>query len=189
MKDSITNTAAQSALDKLVASINIPAQEREGQAELVASSLLPLDLHRRESDFAALGFVFHGPVEDDPLFQRVTLPPGWQREGTSHAMWSYITDEQGRRRVALFYKAAFYDRGAHASLEPRFTVTAREGDDDPTYWLGRDNGTGALHDTGGTYEAAEAWVNERRGGRSYLAQWTEDERHALHGVRVAEWRP
>ncbi len=175
MKDGITNTAAQPALDKLVASINIPAQERAGQAELLASSLLPLDLRRRESDFAALGFVFHGLVEDDPLFQRVTLPPGWQREGTSHAMWSYITDEQGRRRVAVFYKAAFYDRGAHASLEPRFTITAREEDEDPTYWLGRDNRTGYLHDAGGTWEAAQAWVNARAAGRSYLAQWTEDD--------------
>jgi len=31
-------------------------------------------------------------------------------------MWSYLLDEHGRRRVAIFYKAAFYDRSAFMRL-------------------------------------------------------------------------
>jgi predicted secreted protein len=27
-------------------------------------------------------------------------------------MWSYIVDDEGTQRVAIFYKAAFYDRDA-----------------------------------------------------------------------------
>ena len=37
-------------------------------------------------------------------------------------MWSHIVDAEGRKRVAVFYKAAFYDRRADMRLEPRYTI-------------------------------------------------------------------
>jgi hypothetical protein len=96
----------------------IEASEAQGQRELVASTVVPTDLLRStKADYEALGFVFGDVVAGDPLFQNVTLPSGWTREGSDHAMWSYICDETGRKRVAVFYKAAFYDRKAHMSLD------------------------------------------------------------------------
>jgi hypothetical protein len=94
--------------------VPIERQERDGQRQLVNSDRLPAD---RRGDFEALGFTFGEPDGSDPMFCPATLPPGWNREGSDHAMWSYITDEHGRQRVAIFYKAAFYDRSAFMRLE------------------------------------------------------------------------
>lgn len=95
----------------------IEGQERAGQAQLVHSDRLPT--HLDDSDqavFEALGFTFGEPDPSDSLFRPATLPEGWKREAADHAMWSYIVDELGRRRVAIFYKAAFYDRRAFMRL-------------------------------------------------------------------------
>jgi hypothetical protein len=94
----------------------IERQERDGQRQLVNSDRLPSD-HGDDAPWLALGFAFGDPDPDDPMFMPATLPPGWKREGSDHAMWSYIFDDLGRRRVAIFYKAAFYDRSAFARLE------------------------------------------------------------------------
>ena len=93
----------------------IEEMEREGQSQLVTSDRLPTDVKDRAA-FEALGFTFGAPDPDDPMFMPATLPPGWKREGGDHAMWSYIVDEHGRQRVAIFYKAAFYDRRAFMRL-------------------------------------------------------------------------
>lgn len=90
----------------------IEAQERAGQAQVVHSDRLPADMRDPRADFEALGFTFGEPDARDRLFIPATLPEGWRREGSDHAMWSYIVDPQGRRRVSVFYKAAFYDRDA-----------------------------------------------------------------------------
>lgn len=96
----------------------IEASEAQGQRELVASAVVPTELLRSsKADYEALGFVFGDVVDGDPMFQGVALPEGWAREGSDHDMWSYICDETGKRRVAVFYKAAFYDRKAHMSLD------------------------------------------------------------------------
>lgn len=95
----------------------IGEMEAAGQRQLVNSDVLPTEvLHGTDEDYIALGFVFGEPVEGDPLFRHATLPEGWRREGSDHDMWSYLVDEKGQRRVAIFYKAAFYDRGAHMSM-------------------------------------------------------------------------
>lgn len=95
----------------------ITGQERAGQHQLVNSDRLPAQiLHSEQADYEALGFTFGEPDERDPMFRPATLPPGWKREGSDRAMWSYIVDELGRKRVSIFYKAAFYDRSAHMSL-------------------------------------------------------------------------
>jgi hypothetical protein len=97
----------------------ITGMESAGQRQLVNSDRLPAEGPMGSSvddDLRALGFTLGDPDPDDPLFRPVTLPEGWRREGSDHAMWSYILDERGIRRVAVFYKAAFYDRKAHVSV-------------------------------------------------------------------------
>lgn len=94
----------------------IGAQERAGQRQVVHSQSLPTTLHSPREEFEALGFSFDKPDPHDPLFAPATLPDGWTREGSDHAMWSYIVDQLGRRRASIFYKAAFYDRDAFMSL-------------------------------------------------------------------------
>lgn len=94
----------------------IGAQERAGQSQLVHSDRLPTKLHSPRAEFEALGFTFGEPDPRDPMFAPATLPDGWKREGSDHAMWSYIVDQHGRRRASIFYKAAFYDRDAFMGL-------------------------------------------------------------------------
>jgi hypothetical protein len=92
----------------------IEGMEAQGQQQLVNSDNLPVDAPWEKLE--ALGFVKGEPVPGDDLFVSCTLPPGWTRAGTDHSMWSKILDERGIERVSIFYKAAFYDRSAHASL-------------------------------------------------------------------------
>jgi len=63
-----------------------------------------------------MGVVFREVLQDDPLFRNVTLPEGWTKKATEHDMHSDLLDEKGRKRGAIFYKAAFYDR--KASIRP-----------------------------------------------------------------------
>ena len=119
----------------------IEEMEADGQRQLVHSDVLPAEGPwadhtgwrgpRDGVTLESLGFVKGDPVPGDEMFVHATLPPGWAREGSDHAMWSYITDERGVRRVSIFYKAAFYDRSAHASIERpgyAFTTEAIYGD-------------------------------------------------------------
>jgi hypothetical protein len=99
----------------------IERMERDGQTQLVNSDRLPTDSGSEgDAPYLALGFTFGEPDPSDELFRPGTLPPGWSRQPTDHAMWSKIVDQYGRERVAIFYKAAFYDRSAHMSLETRY---------------------------------------------------------------------
>src|SRR5262249_62223077 len=66
------------------------------------------------------GVVFGKVVPGDSLFVFVTLPNGWKKVPTDHSMWSNLVDDKGRKRAAIFYKAAFYDRDAHLRMEQRF---------------------------------------------------------------------
>lgn len=92
----------------------IEGMESAGQAQLVASDKIPTDAPWVELE--ALGFVKGEVVSGDDLFTQATLPAGWKREASDHSMGSYIVDERGVRRVSIFYKAAFYDRKAHAHI-------------------------------------------------------------------------
>lgn len=95
----------------------IAEQERSGQAQLVASEQLPTDLNGcDQADFEALGFAFGDVTPGDALFRTATLPEGWRKVPSDHDTWSHIVDELGRRRVSVFYKAAFYDRKAHMNV-------------------------------------------------------------------------
>lgn len=93
----------------------ITGQERAGQHELVHSDQLPAECDRDALE--ALGFTLGNPDSSDPLFIPARFPVGWTREGSDHAMWSYLLDGYGRRRASIFYKAAFYDRRAFMRLD------------------------------------------------------------------------
>lgn len=90
----------------------IEAQEAAGQATFVAQESLPkriMDITREQLE--ALGFQFGEDLDD--LFVTARLPKGWKKEAApDHSMWSYLIDENGKRRASIFYKAAFYDRSA-----------------------------------------------------------------------------
>jgi hypothetical protein len=98
----------------------IERQEKAGQGELVNSTNMPLELRPSREAFETVGFTFGEALDD--VFMKATLPTGWKREASEHAMHSYILDEQGRKRVEVFYKAAFYDRRADAGLIGRYSV-------------------------------------------------------------------
>lgn len=92
----------------------IEGMESAGQRQLVAdSALMPADGPWK--DLVALGFGQPEPT-DDELFVRTTLPAGWSKVATDHAMHSNVADERGVDRVGVFYKAAFYDRRADCHL-------------------------------------------------------------------------
>jgi hypothetical protein len=101
----------------------VEAMEAEGQRELVNSDTMPAspayyqDKVGCEAKLLEMGFTLGAPDQADPLFRPVTLPHGWKRAGSNHSMWSYIVDDKGLRRVAMFYKAAFYDRRAFYTIE------------------------------------------------------------------------
>lgn len=118
--------AASGQLDNFLAASTpggIEAQEARGQAEQVRTQRLPKDFNgQTRGQFEKAGFVFGKDVDD--LFVSVAYPPGWTGKATEHSMWSKIVDEQGRERVSVLYKAAFYDRSAHAGLCKRFGYTS-----------------------------------------------------------------
>lgn len=119
-KNIIQNTAAADPVDKLLTAMpgdgsGIEAQEARGQKQLLESTVLPTR-GSEDPTFVELGFVFGDPVKGDPLFREATLPAGWTKKGTDHSMWTTIEDERGIERVAIFYKAAFYDRSAHMNI-------------------------------------------------------------------------
>jgi hypothetical protein len=98
-------------------------QEAQGQTELVNSEVLPTRINSPhgvdvKAKLTELGFKFGNVVDD--LFQEVTLPAGWKKVATDHSMWSKVVDDQGRERISIFYKAAFYDRDAfmNVTLDP-----------------------------------------------------------------------
>lgn len=98
----------------------VEGMEAAGQRQLLESCDLPTDTSGTDEEFLKLGFTFGEPHQHDPLFRPATLPEGWKREGTDHAMHSKILDEFGRERVGVFYKAAFYDRRADMHLNTVF---------------------------------------------------------------------
>lgn len=98
----------------------VERQEAAGQAELCRTEVLPKECPRAELE--KFGVVFSD--DHDDLFVNVTLPAGWKKQPTDHSMWSDLIDDKGRKRAAIFYKAAFYDRSAHMNLERRYRVDA-----------------------------------------------------------------
>jgi hypothetical protein len=91
----------------------ITDMEAAGQQQVVASAQIPTSGSDRLPE---LGFVLGEIDQRDPMFREATLPIGWSKQGSDHSMHSYIVDEHGRKRVNIFYKAAFYDRRASCTV-------------------------------------------------------------------------
>ena len=135
MTPAALSAAAMGDVDNFLAAATpggIERQEAAGQASFVAQETLPIECPKTELE--TLGFVFGEPKDD--LFVAVTFPDGWTKKATDHSMWSDLLDPKGRKRGAMFYKAAFYDRNAHMGrLATRYSVSAEYLDADlkPTH--------------------------------------------------------
>lgn len=151
----------------------ITGQERTGQSQLINSTSLPTDSQGTDAEFLALGFTFGEPDPRDPMFRPATLPNGWRKERSDHAMWSYVVDELGRRRVAVFYKAAFYDRSAFMRLETVFGYAST---------LAYDEGMPVFDDSWCTREAFAEAVSKRR---AQIVERIEMYRSRLDDERVS----
>ena len=159
------NTSDRDPLDHFVGMLGgsdryITDMEADGQRQLVASTTLPAKSnHSTDEEYVALGFTFGPVVPSDPMFREATLPEGWKREGSEHAMWSYIVDERGVRRVSIFYKAAFYDRDA-------FMGIINVGGDAATHWIYGDGKKPWLNPALTAVELADA----KRSAEHYLEE-------------------
>jgi hypothetical protein len=160
----------------------IERSEREGQAALVASTDMPKTMNPDRAAFEKLGFVFGEDV--DELFIKATLPDGWTREATDHAMWSYILDQCGRRRIGVFYKAAFYDRRANARAERRYHTEALDIDKPEGAHGVRDCATGEIIWRGESYKQND-WETYRAQEAAAMA-WL-DKNYPLHLDPTAYW--
>lgn len=195
MSKKIRDTAAEAQRDPLLTMLSLPvfggssgaieAQEARGQRELAQSNQLPrIGLLVGYTNYGeppegtpellpawkAIG-VSLVALGSDKLFADVALPKGWKIKPTSHSMWSDLVDAKGRKRAGIFYKAAFYDRGAHMSLNRRYGVGGDYGKDDTYAATVTDGGTKAIFTTkavpGRDYEATEA---VRREAAAWLAE-------------------
>lgn len=123
------NTTAEMNADPLAALFTmgfpggVERMEARGQQELVKGESLPTECSDRTA-LEAAGVVFGAPYPDDPLFCPVTLPKGWKKQATDHAMHSKLVDDKGRVRASIFYKAASYDRRADMYATKRYGIDA-----------------------------------------------------------------
>lgn len=160
----------------------IGAQEKAGQRQVVHSQSLPTTLHSPREEFEALGFSFGESDPRDPLFAPAALPDGWKREGSDHAMWSYIVDRLGRRRASIFYKAAFYDRDAFMSLNTVYGYlgecvhTGKPVVTDDTWATRAAVREAALAHAKHAEESVETWSRgaEDETSREYVAKYTAE---------------
>lgn len=127
----------------------IEESESRGQARLAllsktAEALLPTDMRDARPALEKAGVRFLGTVDGDPMFQRVTLPPGWEIKRTDHNMYTNLCDEKGRVRASIFYKAAFYDRSARLSMERRYQIKSFYNTDHQSVAVARVEDQGAV---------------------------------------------
>ena len=97
----------------------IENQEAEGQKEFCNSSQLPRTdgYNDVKAQYEMMGIRVLRKTEGDDLFYDVELPSNWKIKATDHSMWSNLKNEKGKIIASMFYKAAFYDRGAHIHFE------------------------------------------------------------------------
>lgn len=126
----------------LMEALDIPAQERRGQSELINSTdkdnvfnlcQLPSKWNTGKENslalkeqYEAMGIKVIGDSKGDKLFLDVELPIGWQIKNTDHSMWNELVDDKGRVRATFFYKAAFYDRDAFINFDRRYNFTMHD---------------------------------------------------------------
>ena len=117
----------------------IEAQEAAGQRTLVSNfNRLPKNYIGRDGRnfprelLERLGFKIGGEV--DVIFYAIEAPDGWTMKPTDHSMHSDVLDDKGRRRMGVFYKAAFYDRNAHFHFTTRYVADVEYRDDPSRDW-------------------------------------------------------
>jgi hypothetical protein len=170
----------------------IERQEAAGQQALVKSTNMPKEMRPHPAAYEKVGFKFGDAVDD--VFIAAELPPGWTRRATDHSMWSEILDGRGRVRVSVFYKAAFYDRKAHADMDCRFTVCSDfDSDGNLAAELVKDAGTEVArfgvdvprdqHGDSAAYQAVRAAQKEA----DALAEAWLAERYPNHADPTAYW--
>lgn len=99
---------------------DVEAMEKAGQEQLVKSVLVPTKVNDgTDEDLIAMGFDLDAPLFDDPIFRPAVFPEGWTRRPGASVYWSEILDAEGTVRIAVFYKAAFYDRRAGMNLKEK----------------------------------------------------------------------
>lgn len=136
----------------------IEAQEAAGQRALVASfTRLPKAFNVRQEFpremLKRLGFKIGDEV--DGIFVSVNPPPGWSMVATDHSMHSDVLDGQGRKRMGVFYKAAFYDRNAHFRMLTRYKTSVEYRDAASGKWEDGERRAVAMDGDGVIY--AEPW--------------------------------
>jgi hypothetical protein len=118
----------------------IEAQEAAEQQKAVAAQRMPKEGTSPDQKrlrvgncfdrevWESLGFTFGDDYDD--IFVNAAFPAGWKLKPTDHSMWNDLLDAKGRKRAAMFYKGAFYDRSAHIHLARRFNVNGYHGCED-----------------------------------------------------------
>lgn len=148
----------------------IEHMEAEGQQRAIRNIMMAKEMRPSREEWEQLGFVFTDIPGDDVLCSAV-LPEGWSIKATDHSMWNEIIDENGMKRGSMFYKAAFYDRSAHMSLERRYGVcSSYVGDDYSTTEVYFGNNEEKLFVAGQVHYSKDATREER------AAKYEEEEK-------------
>jgi len=163
----------------------ITGMEAQGQRQLINSAQLPVK-GSTDPILAAMRITFGETVQGDPLFRSATLPEGWKKQGSDHAMWSYIVDDKGRRRAGIFYKAAFYDRDAHIGARRRFEINRGDYNDEANIYHVINDGGREVFRTG--IKKIETY-NENRENYYTTLGVVEKEQHAACLAWLDEHHP
>lgn len=190
--ENTTEAVRKNPLMAMIGSRGIEAQEARGQRQLVESTSFPTK-GRQDAELIAMGFELGEPYSDDLMFRDAKLPAGWKKKASDHSMWSYIVDDQGRRRVAIFYKAAFYDRNARYHLEQRFVISKnyelpRSAEKEEIQHQVKDAGK-AIYQTATISHEGNDWKERKAIEEKQKAEceaWL-DENYPGHGDLVGDW--
>ncbi|MEV7013461.1 hypothetical protein [Streptosporangium sp. NPDC051022] len=164
----------------------IEAQEAAG-GEAMAAGDCEVIPARGSDALALLGFSLGEVDSRDPLFRTATLPEGWKRAASDHAMWTHLVDELGRKRVAMFYKASWYDRKAFCQIESVYSYisTCLYEDTTPVLdetWATRDAVLEALEEVRKSeQETLDLWFGRPE---SFAAEYEAQSRETLTKVEA-----
>lgn len=111
----------------------IERQERQGQTDLVRdgageSVRLPILMGRDGRVALEKAGVIFGSDADE-LFLNAVLPAGWSIKAEKHPLHSSLLDAAGRKRAAIFYKAAFSDQRADLTVLRRYNIRSHVASD------------------------------------------------------------
>lgn len=82
-----------------------------------------LNQKNMKENYEKMGIKVIGKSSGDDLFYDVILPKGWTIKRTNSILWSNLVDENGNKRVSIFYRPSLYDRDADACMITRYQIT------------------------------------------------------------------